>query len=147
MKRGLIQDAVKKLSDLNVFQPSSLSAASPVVVIIQKGKSRFCVDLREFNSKTSDRYVLLRQDSIFRSIGHATWDCNKGYHQFGLTLRARLLTVFVTKHIFWKYIRMSLDLKNASTHFQRDHECDSQKISMEFRSRVHRRHRGIFTDL
>ena len=103
-KRGLIRDAVKKLSDLNVIQPSSSPIASPVVVVIQKGKSRFCVDLREVNSKTtSDRYALPRQDTIFRSIGRAiffsTWDCNKGYHQFGLTSRARLLTVF--RHRTW----------------------------------------------
>src|SRR5438046_2419589 len=109
-KHRLIRDVVKKLSDLKIIQPSSSLIASPVVVIIQKGKPRFCVDLREVNSKmTPDRYALPWQDMIFRAIGRAmffsTLDCNKGYHQFGLTARARLLTAFVTEDGFWEYIR------------------------------------------
>src|SRR5438046_10344454 len=88
------------------------------------GKPRFCVDLREVNSKTTpDRYALPRQDTIFRSIGHSmffsTMDCNKGYHQFGLTARARLLTAFVTEDGFWEYIRMPFGLKHTPAHFQR----------------------------
>jgi hypothetical protein len=91
---------------------------------MQKGKPRFCVDLREVNSKTtSDQYALPRQDTIFRSIGRAmffsTLDCNKGYYQFGLTPRARLLTVFITEDGFWEYIPTPFGLKNALSHFQR----------------------------
>ena len=61
-----------------------------MVVVVQKGKPRFCIDLREVNSKTvADRYALPKQDSVFRSLTGALYftivDANKGYYQFGLT--------------------------------------------------------------
>jgi hypothetical protein len=106
-------------------------------MVIQKGKPRFCIDLREVNSKTTpDRYALPRQDTIFRAIGRAmffsTLDCNKGYHQFGLTPHARLLTAFVTKDGFWEYIRMPFGLKNALAHFQRTMDAILGKYRWDF---------------
>lgn len=89
-KRKLIKEAVDKLKALDVIEPSSSEVASPVVVVVQKGKLRFCIDLREVNSKTvADRYPLPKQDSVFRSLTGALYftivDANKGYYQFGLT--------------------------------------------------------------
>ena len=71
-KRRHIKEAVEKLKALNVIQPSTSEVTSPVVVVVQKGKPRFCVDLREVNSKTAaDRYVLPKQDSMFRALAGA----------------------------------------------------------------------------
>jgi hypothetical protein len=123
-KRELINDAVKTLLELDVIEPSNSPIASPVVVVIQKGKPRFCIDLREVNSKTvADRYALPKQDSIFRALARAIFfsiiDANRGYHQFGLKRGSRYLTAFVTEDGFWQFKRMPFGLKNAPSHFQR----------------------------
>jgi hypothetical protein len=123
-KRRLINDAVEQLLELDVIEPSNSQVASPVVVVIQKGKPRFCVDLREVNSKTiADRYALPKQDSIFRALAKAIYfsiiDANRGYHQFGLKRMSRFLTAFVTEDGFWQFKRMPFGLKNAPSHFQR----------------------------
>ena len=57
-KRRLIREAIEKLHRLNVIQPSNSPVASPVVVVMQKGRPRFCVDLRQVNEITeADRYL------------------------------------------------------------------------------------------
>jgi len=104
-KRKLINEAVEKLKALNVIQPSTSKVASPVVVVVQKGKPRFCIDLREVNSKTiADRYALPKQDSVFRAlvgaIRFSIVDANKGYYQFGLSAGSMRYTAFITEDGF-----------------------------------------------
>jgi len=123
-KRKLINDAVAKLKALDVIEPSTSEVASPVITVIQKGKPRFCMDLRQVNSKTvADRYALPKQDSIFRALTGAIYfsiiDANRGYHQFGLTKWGRRFTAFVTEDGFWQFNKIPFGLKNAPSHFQR----------------------------
>src|SRR5437667_6990819 len=126
-KRKMIHEAIKKLRELDVIEPATADnaqIASPIVIVIQKGKPRFCIDFREINSKTKpDRYALPRQDSIFRTLAGAIYftllDANKGYHQFGLTKRAKVLTAFVIEDGIWVYKRLPFGLKNAPAYFQR----------------------------
>jgi hypothetical protein len=122
-KRKLINDAVRALSKLDVIQPSNSEVASPVVVVVRKGKPRFFIDLREVKSNTvADRYALPKQDSIFHGLAKAIYfsiiDANKGYHQFGLSSRSRRFTAFVTEDGFWEFWRVPFGLKNAPAHFQ-----------------------------
>lgn len=90
-KRQLIRSAIDKLRKLDVIEESNSPVSSPVVVVMQHGKPRFCVDLREVNSQTAaDKYALPRQDYIFNALAGAIWftalDCNKSYHQFLLDI-------------------------------------------------------------
>jgi len=123
-KQKHIKDAIDTLSKLDVIQPSNSSVASPVIVVIQHGKPRFCVDLREVNSKiASDRYALPKQDMIFAALIGAIFftilDANRGYHQFGLTLRSRKFTAFTTDFGLFEFKRVPFGLKTAPAHFQR----------------------------
>jgi len=118
-----IKDSIDKLQDLGIIQESKSEIASPIVVV-QKGKPHFCIDIQEVNAKTkADHYTLPRQDSIFRALAGeiflSTFNCNKSYHQIPLTLRSRKLTIFITKDDFFEFLRALFDLKNAPAHFQR----------------------------
>ena len=82
-KCRLIKEVIDSLKDLDIIQPSS-KVNSPIILVIQKGKPRFCVDLREVNwKKKPDRYALPHQDSIFRALASfgllSALNCNHGY--------------------------------------------------------------------
>lgn len=123
-KRQEIRKAISTLKELDIIEESNSDVASPVVVVMQNGKARFCVDLRHVNSQVvADRYVVPRQDSIFSALSgcilFTTLDANKGFHQIGLTPRSRKFTCFVTEDGQWHYKRVPFGLKTAPTHYQR----------------------------
>jgi hypothetical protein len=131
-KRALIREAIEKLKRMEIIQKSSSQIASPVVIVWQKGKPRFCVDLREVNAQTPmDRYSIPHQDDIFMSLSGCLFftllDANKGYHQFELDEESKPLTAFITQeHGLWEFIRVPFGLKNAPAFFQR---CIDEMIS------------------
>jgi len=84
-KRQMIQEAVRKLQELDIVEPATADIAqitSPVVIVIQKGKPRFCIDFREINSKTKpDRYAFapsrLHLSRIIRCCMVYTYGCKQ----------------------------------------------------------------------
>jgi hypothetical protein len=120
----LIREAVARLKARKIIRESTSEVASLVIIIMQKSKPRFCIDLREMNSKiVADRYTLPRQDAIFNALQGAIYfslvDANKEYHQFSLSEKSKKLTAFVTEEEFWEFLRILFGLKNAPSYFQR----------------------------
>ena len=88
-KQKLIHEAIEQLKRDRCIWKSNSPITSPVVMVWQKDKARFCIDLQEVNSKTeTDRYAIPCQDRIFLLLKGACYfailDANKGYHQFEL---------------------------------------------------------------
>lgn len=122
--KEIIAESMKVLRQHDIIEPSNSPTASPVVVVKQHGKHRFCVDFRKLNDYTAPvRYPLPRPDSIFNALSgkryFTTMDANKGYHQFSIAPQHRHLTAFTTESQgLWQYKRVPFGLKNAPSFFQ-----------------------------
>ena len=126
---SLIHDSMATLKKLDIIEEGSGPMAAPVVMILQKGKWRFCVDFRAINAITPlDRYPIPHRDVVFTALSGAiffsTMDANKGYHQFEINERYRHLTAFTTQREGqWQFKRVPFGLQNALAFFQ--HSMDS----------------------
>ena len=83
----LIWESMATLKDLDIIEERTGPMAAYVVMILQKGKWRFCVDFRAVNAITPlDRYPIPRPDTVLTAVSGAeffsTMDANKWYHQF-----------------------------------------------------------------
>lgn len=121
----LISESMQVLKDLDIIEKGFGPVASPIVMVLQNGKYRFCVDFRGVNRITPmDCYPIPRPDAVFAALSGAqyfsTMDENKGYHQFALSPESRWLSAFSTEREGqWQYKHVPFGLQNATAFFQR----------------------------
>ncbi|KAE8240612.1 hypothetical protein A4X13_0g7696 [Tilletia indica] len=123
-QREAIDSTLKEHDELGLSEPGISPHSSGIVLVPQRDKVRFCVDYRPLNQVTKDvSYFTPKTDEVYDLIQTAiflsTVDCNKGYHQFGCTARARLLLAFITIYGLRLWNRMPFGPKTAPAFFQR----------------------------
>jgi len=122
-KRAAIDAAIEELLQWDVIEPSTSSTASPVLLVWQNNKWRFCVDYRPVNAVTiSDAYPLLRPDYVFSAMANrryfSVFDAVKGSHQVDIDEDDRHKTAFICHRGLFQYKRLPFGLKNAPGQYQ-----------------------------
>lgn len=123
-KRQVMEEVITQLLSWDVIRPSNSSVSHPVLLVVQNGKPRFCVDYRSLNLATvDDKYPLQRIDDLMDALGgsrfFSTLDAVKGYHQLEIAEGSRYLTAFVCPQGLFEYNRVPFGLKGAPAFFQR----------------------------
>ena len=121
--RQIIAQEVDKMLTAGIVRPSTSTVASPVVIVRQKDKHRFCVDYTLVNQCTQPfRFPLPNlMATLQRMAGkayYATLDLRSGYHQVRMHSDAIPLTAFMTMDGLYEYMVVPFGLKNAPAFFQ-----------------------------
>lgn len=118
-------DEVDRMLAAGVIEMSQSDWSSPVLMVKQGAKYRFCLDLRKVNDVTKkDAYPLPRMDYILDQLRItryiSTIDLSKAFHQIPLAKDSREITAFTIpgKGLF-QFQRMPFRLTNAPATFQR----------------------------
>ena len=117
---------LQEMLDLGAIR-KSYSPWSSAIVLVQKkdGGIRFCIDLRQLNSRTvKDNYSLPKIEHHLEQLLGATWfttlDLKSGYWQVELTEEAKPLTAFTVGPLgFFECDTMPFGASNAPATFQR----------------------------
>ena len=124
-ERDHIKAKVQELLDRNMIEPSNSPWSSPVILVQQKDKVRFCVDYRKLNAVTrKDCYPLPRIDDTLDHLSGAKYfssmDCDMAFHQVGIAPEDKEKTAFNTPGLgLFQYNVMPFGLCNAPSTFQR----------------------------
>ena len=116
---------IQEMTQLGVIEHSDSPWASPVVLVPKKdGTTRFCVDYRRLNERTTtDAYPMPRVDELLDRIARGryltTIDLCKGYWQIPLAEDAIPKSAFVTPFGLYQFKVMPFGMKNAPATFQR----------------------------
>lgn len=133
-KRKEVEDQIADMLDQGIITPSNSPWAAPIVLVkkkqtqaqIQKQEVsyRFCVDYRKLNEVTrSDAYPLPRIDDTIDALAgsqyFSTLDLASGYHQMGLSERAKDKTSFTTGQGLYRFEVLPFGLSGAPSSFER----------------------------
>lgn len=123
-KNKVIKDTVKQLLDWKVIEPSNSPISYPLVVVMQNGKWRMCVNYRRLNEATeADRYPMQRIDSVFDSLHgmlfFSIMDAIRGYHNIPIDELDKWKTAFICAEGLFHWNFMPFGLKTAPAVFQR----------------------------
>jgi len=123
VKRKIVEDIMKEYEAWDVIEPSTSSTCSPIVLVWQGEKWRFCVDFRKLNKVTiPDAYPMLRADYVFAALVGKQWfsimDTLKGYHQMQLKKENWFKTAFISHKGLYQCKRLPFGLRNVPAMFQ-----------------------------
>ena len=116
---------IDRMLRAGVIEPGTVEWTSPLVFIPKKDDTMLlCVDHRKLNAVTfRDSYPLPRMDEGIDFLDNATvfttLDCNNGYWQVKIDEEDRDKTTFASHGRLYRFLRMSLGLKNAPATFHR----------------------------
>ena len=121
--RDLVKLEVAQLMEASIIEKSRSGVSSPVVMVRQKGKHRFCIDYGLVNECTVPlRYPLPNLRAILQQLAGNKWfatlDLKSGYHQIVVHPDSRKLTAFVTTEGIFQFKRVPFGLMNAPAFFQ-----------------------------
>src|SRR6185437_12537875 len=119
-----LHEEITRMISEGIIRPSYSPWASPIVLVKQKDKTRFCIDYRKLNSVTKkDSYPLPRIDDLLDILRHSSWytslDLASGYWQIEMNPADREKTAFISQFGTFEFDVMPFGLTNAPATFQR----------------------------
>jgi hypothetical protein len=130
-KTEAVKAEVHRLLEAKFIKPIAYPTwlANVVMVQMQNGKWRICIDITNLNKACpKDNFPLPRIDKIVDSATGcevmSLLDCLSGYHQIYMKEGDKASTIFITPFDTYCFVRMPEGLKNAASTFS----CLTKKI-------------------
>jgi hypothetical protein len=125
--RETIRQEVNKLVEVGFIMPVDYPSwlANPVLIEKPDGSWRMCIDYTSLNKACpKDEYPLPCICQIVDSTASCDLlsflDAYSGYHQISLTIDDEEKIMFITPFVIFCYTKMTFDLKNEGTIYQKD---------------------------